>query len=804
MPSRTRALALLAQVAAAVLVTVAPPVRPAAAQSFRDDRDQMERREIRAVDFGGVKSVKLSDLKESLMTQPSACSGLLYTPFCLVSKSPYFYERHYFDELEFRRDVLRILVFYYRRGWRDARVDTVVTRTPDEIRIRFDVTEGAPTLVDTVVVAGLPQGVRRPRRSGAGRRNMLSPGEPLNTIKLDSLVVRIRESLLDRGYGNAVVEAPRIDEDSAARRARVTIATRPGPLTPIARIDVVRLTGDSTVSDETIRNSLTVKPGDLLRRRRVAESQRALYESGLFRSALIDTAVTTDAANGRTICAQQGSGSPPSQLTARAATDSTKNLVVCVIGGQLHDARVGVGFTTADFVAVQGAYNDNYWLGGPRRLSITGTVGNLGARQLNGRAPFFDIFSSIPENQQDDRFYRPTYQAGADVRWRWLGSPRNTFGTGIFASRRSSPGVFIDRSYGANAAFTRTLTPQLPVSATYRFELNRVEAGDIYFCVNFGVCDFQTIDALSGRQSLSPFALSSSVATTDDPLEPTTGYTGRLGFEHASKVTLSDYRYNRASADGATYFRLPFRRAILAVHAQIGYVRALGSTNAAVGVAGGGAVLHPSKRFYAGGSQSVRGFGENQLGPRVLTVDPNAIRGRDSDDATATCPATTASTLAACFAQRGDSITDENFAERPLGGTAVVAGNLEVRVPIAGPLIGAIFLDGALLGERSLGDFTNSTGAITPGFGVRYLSPVGPIRVDVGFRPKLQEALPVLTQVTDASGVRRLVDLTGGRGCTGSSTAADGCRLFPLRESDKAISRFLNRLTLHLSIGEAF
>jgi outer membrane protein assembly factor BamA len=802
---RTRAFATVALASAAVCLVPA-----AGAQNPKDDADQTERPEVRAVEFHGVRSVPLGDLRQSIATKASSCLSLLFRPICLFTKSPYFYERRYLDPLEFRRDVLRVLVFYYKRGWRDARVDTTVTRTGDEIRVRFDVVEGPPTLVDTVVVAGL-RGILRPPGRRRSDRRLIRPGEPLNLLRLDSAVLRIRTALLDRGYGNAAVDAPRVDEDTAAHRARVTIETRPGTLTPIARVDVVRLSGKADVSDETIRNSLRFEPGDLFRRGRIAESQRALYESGLFRSALIDTAVAPDAVTGRTVCSQQTSVSEATAAAAgavaaaRQPADTTKNVVVCVLEGTLHDARVGVGFTTADFFAVQGNYTDNYFLGGPRRLQVTAQVGNLGAQQLNGRKPFFDLFSNIPANQQDARYFAPTFQLGADVRQRWFLSPRNTFGGGVFAHRRSSPGVFVDRGYGSNVAFTRNLTPQLPVSATYRFEINRVEAGDVYFCVNFGTCDFQTIGALQGQQRLSPAALSGSVSTADDPLEPQRGWIGRAEYEHASRVTLSDYRFNRAFVSGATYLRLPVRRAVLALRGQAGWVRALESTNAAVGVSGGEPVLHPSRRFYAGGSQSVRGYGENQLGPRVLTIDPNRLRGRSvaSGDTSFAC-ASSAAALSACFAQRGDSLDDTDFVERPLGGTTLLLGSAEVRVPIWGPVLGAVFVDAAVLGERSLGDFANSTAAITPGFGVRYLSPVGPVRLDIGFRPKNPEALPVLTQLTDSTGGRLLVDLTGGKGCSGRSGAAEGCRRFPLREADGAVRRFLDRLTLHLSIGEAF
>src|SRR5690606_13013720 len=209
------------------------------------------------------------------------------------------------------------------------------------------------------------------------------------------------------------------------------------------------------------------------------------------------------------------------------------------------------------------------------------------------------------------------------VRQRWFQSPRNTIGAGVFSHRRSAPGVFVDHGFGANATFTREVADRTPLSATYRFEITRVEAGDVYFCVNYGVCDMSTIVALRGQQRLSPVALTLSTNHTDAPLSPTRGYRASAEAEHASAATVSDFRYNRLSLDVAGYLPLPFRRAVGAARLRAGWVRPLGTSIRGVdeGVLGS-SLLHPRKRFYAGGSQSVRGFGENQLGPRVLTIAP--------------------------------------------------------------------------------------------------------------------------------------------------------------------------------------
>jgi outer membrane protein insertion porin family/translocation and assembly module TamA len=251
---------------------------------------------------------------------------------------------------------------------------------------------------------------------------------------------------------------------------------------------------------------------------------------------------------------------------------------------------------------------------------------------------------------------------------------------------------------------------------------------------------------------------------------------------------------------------------VLALRGRLGYVRALSGTNARLGIertTGDAAeqLLHPRTRFYAGGSQSVRGFGENQLGPRVLTIDPNAIRGRvirnDNKDTTyASAPGCAPpGSIVTCYGARRDSVGDGNVIARPLGGTAIIEGNVELRIPITGPLVAAVFVDGALLGERSIGSIGNGTRAITPGVGVRYQSPVGPVRLDLGFRPSLREALPVITEEV-RDGVPQLVDLTAGQGCATATTV--GCRVFPREEAASFLNRLTRRLTLHVSIGEAF
>ena len=113
-------------------------------------------------------------------------------------------------------------------------------------------------------------------------------------------------------------------------------------------------------------------------------------------------------------------------------------------------------------------------------------------------------------------------------------------------------------------------------------------------------------------------------------------------------------------------------------------------------------------------------------------------------------------------------------------------GSIEARFPIWGQLSGAGFIDAGVVSQKTSPDLPRRKGAVTPGFGARYQSPVGPIRADIGLSPGGSESLPVITE-SIVNGQKTLVRLQQRR--TYAPTSGGG---------------FLNRLVLHLSIGEAF
>jgi outer membrane protein assembly factor BamA len=710
--------------------------------------------EVVKVAFEGNSLLSDSDLRGFIVTEATRCKSPVVYPLCRLH-IPFVESEREINIPEVGADIIRIRAQYYLRGYRSTTVDTLIVRRDDgAATVTFRIAEGEPLLIDSLAVLVSPP-VLQPARA----RSLVPvrSGQPVNLIMLDSARIRLRDELWRMGYADAVIG---IDTATAAAGTAVTIRVDPRWL---ARVSQIQVSGNAKVGSQTIRNSMFLGVGQPFRLSDMERSQRALYESGLF-----------------------------SRAELNVIGDSNKVIIVDVDEARLRLARFGAGVSTVEFLRVESQLTNFNWMGGARRVSVSAAVGNLLASQLNGKAIFLDALEGIDVQESD--YLSPTWRASGDLRIPWFLNPRNEVSLSAFAQRRSLPGVFIDRSLGFEGVFTREMLERLPVSVGYQFELTRVDAGDLYFCVNFGICDPPTIAALRSTRSLSPLTLSATFERTDNSLSATGGFTMRAAFEHASSLTLSDYRYNRLVFDATRFFRV-FENTVLGFHFRGGWVDALGGSQGtpASGDLGGG-ILHPRKRFFAGGSQSVRGFGEGQLGPRILTVPRDALvdAGCTVDSSTALCDAATIASH--------EALPDSLFASRPLGGNVLAEASMEIRVPIAGNLGAAFFMDGALVGEQGLSDLKQSTIAVTPGFGLRYRSMAGPIRLDLGYSPVVTDELPVVTEVIDGN-QRRIAPLF--------MTALDGGAPLPARRTFtppqvSGFFRFLSRFTLHMSIGEAF
>lgn len=734
---------------AALLFGAFLAVRPAAAQDPADDPTPL----IEDLEFEGLEAIKETELETTLHTDETRCRIFLLEPLCAITKNHLFEARRYLDREELKRDVLRIRVFYWLRGFRHARVDTTVVSSGRGVDVTFKITEGPPTLIDTVAVTQTrdPVSLADLRRWG-----LPSKGDRIDMTRLDSLRSHVRRKLWDEGRGNAEVHDTVRVIDTLSVALNVTID--PGPVT---RVDTVLVEGNEKVSDRTVRRLVAMREGDLYRRAELLEAQRRLFRSDLFRQMM---------------------------LTSPDSADSLKTIVVEVREAPMRSIQAGGGFNTVEFGQLLGNLTLYNFKGTARRVELRSAVGNLFAQQFYGKRFFGSAAPLGVGGEIDDAFLQPTWQASASMTQPWFFSTKNSIGVSVFSNRRSVPGIVIDRGTGGSATFTRTIKNNAPLSLTYRYERSRVDAGELYFCAGFGYCRDPIINALRTPNSLSPLVITLNADRTDDPLMPTTGYTARFDAEHASAITVSDWRYHRIEADVTPYLKMGNRTLVVRAHA--GWVKALESTLTSLGLgdSGAGILLHPRVRFYGGGARSVRGYAEGQLGPRVLTIDPSKL----------TTDADTSRGAACTLASLADASCDPNvassseFVPRPVGGNTLLEGTLEYRIALTPNLGGAVFVDAGRIGASEAQARVNSRTAITPGVGFRYLSPIGPVRLDLGWRPKRTEDLPVITQIREEDGTLRLVELNTMK------------RYDETEGHGGFLGAIASRLQLHLYIGEAY
>jgi outer membrane protein assembly factor BamA len=729
------------RLAATLFLLLAPGAAGAqAARPVLGLRDSMD---VATVVFEGDSAVSASDLRGVIFTRPSPCRLILFYPACkLFPTGQLFIDRRRTTPKALGEDITALRVYYWRRGYREAAVDTVVTPAPHgRVAITFRITEGEPTRVASLDIVQ-----RTPVLTAAELEyaSVLRPGDPFSLITLDTVVSRLRDLAWNHGHGDVRVDTT-VPRPDAARRVPVRIDVDPRWPT---RVGSVEFTGNVRLSDETLQRAMLLTPGAPYTRNAVLESERRLFQTPALARALVVVP-------------------PPG--------DSIKRVTVAVTETATQQASATLGFNTIDFgqAGVQLRHNA---LGSGRWLELRAVAGNLLGRQLNGRAIFREAVA--PGEPGADVFLRPTYQASATLTQPWIAGPRTSANVSLFAGRRSLPGVVVDENAGVSLGVVRELAVQLPVGLHYRMESTRVRGSAVYFCAGYGVCDAPTVATLSERQRLARVGASAWIDRSDDLEVPSRGYTAVADVEHASRATGSTFMHDRVAIDGSYYkpfgvkpesIEEPELPLVLALHGRTGWVRPNG-------------VLHPRARFYAGGMQSVRGFAENDLGPRVL-------QARRASLLAGGC---TGASIAS-----GDcdpsAVPSSDLFTRPTGGSTLVEGSVELRVPLSAQLGAVVFMDGAYVGTAGLAaPIARGAGAVTPGGGFRYRSPLGVLRLDLGLRPTGGQSLPVVVAVPDASGEERIVRLAREKVYS------------PLDPSPGFLRSIGRRLVVHFAMGQAF
>ncbi|HET7276307.1 MAG TPA: BamA/TamA family outer membrane protein [Longimicrobiaceae bacterium] len=633
---------------------------------------EFEGRTVAEVSFAGDLQLSEDSLRAITAVRPPDCSiSFIPNAICIFGM-----DRYRLDLTKLAGDVLRLQLHYRDHGFYGTRVEpSVDPQGSDEVTVRFAIAPGDRVILRELVVEGAEEIIDE---AAVAARLPLEVGKPFRRAGFLAAADSIQFELYRNGYAYADI-LRNYSIDTIADVAEARFVAIPGPL---VHVDTILVLGGDRLDRETVVGQLAVREGDVLQRTELNRSQRNLYQLNIISFASVELAADT----------LQVSDDPG------AAT-----VVVRIVEAPKYLANTSLGFGTIDCVRTAARGLDRNFMGGGRSLELTASLSKIGV----GTPTNWGLENGLCGALEDDPFSQEmNYRLAADFLQPRLFGTRNQLAANVQSERQSELQAFVRESTGGQVSLSREVGRGALVNTSLSVANGSTRASQAIFCVLFTACSEDDRQVLRDSRWSNVATLSASYDQTPQLLGVSSGYHLRGGLVWSSPALLSDDEYLSLFGEGVAY-RTIKPGWVLSGRLQLGEF-ITGSLGFEEGY------IPPERRFYAGGANSVRGFGRNALGPQAFVVQEN---------------------------DQGQP--DMNTLQRyPLGGTRVILGSIELRMPspiFSNHLRAAVFVDAGQLLATGLDvpgspfQSAESPIVVTPGVGVRITTPVGPIRLDVGF-----------------------------------------------------------------------
>ncbi len=548
-------------------------------------------KEVRALAFDGNHTFNDDELSTFVVATPSSFTRRHFRFFGAKRCYP-------LDGLG--QDVTTLKALYQNNGFYDTKVDTIVRPlSKSAVSITFRITEGRPLILDSLTIGGLGS---LPDSAAILRNLPLSVGGRFGTqllsTQVDSIVARLRNS----GYPNADVLRSAIYTNPSQHSASAVLQVVPGAFARFGAIAITsqnaRGDGPGQIDSAAVVRLLGFRSGQPYSDRAILDAQRNLYNLGAYRHVNI-------------------------QLdTTRQHADSLADVSVDLREDFLRQIDLTEGWGTLDCFRATSQYTDKNFFNDAQRLELTGRLSKIG------------YGTPLETSGTRNLCYRPTldkdsigsstlnYYAGATLSeptlfgYHWVPS------YSVYSERRGEYLAYLRATdIGLGASATRNISQATPLRLGYSLELGHTRAEPAVLCFVFNLCTEQQREQAERRQRLGIVSALLQRATTDNPVEPTSGYNAAFELRGSAPYFGSDTgeTFVKGTSDLAWY-RAIRRRTTLALRIRAGYIA--GGTSSSPGDA---RLPPPQERLFAGGATSVRGFGQNELGPLVYTLDNSAF-----------------------------------------------------------------------------------------------------------------------------------------------------------------------------------
>jgi outer membrane protein insertion porin family len=669
LPGRSLPRSAIAAVVA--LLTAIPGIARA-----QDTECDGRHREVLKLAFEGNASFKDDELATRINTTESSrlrrLVGIIGTRRCLPDEG-------------LKPDIENLRNFYKTYGFFQTTVDTVVNELrPDAVSVIFQVDEGKPVLVDTLVIAGLDSvpnraDVVRDLKLGVGRRYGIVP----LYADIDSITTRLRNS----GYPMADVVL-NISTHATELRAEVRLTFIPGPL---ARFGAVTVASADTaaklnIPPKVVAGLLGFSAGDRYSDRAVTTAQRNLYQTGAY--VAITTAIDT----------------------AGVSADSVVDVHVALREDLLRQVDSELGWGTVDCFRTNVQYTDKNLLSQAHHFELNGRLSKIGFASPTNWSGTRQLCQQL---KQDSAFSsRVNYYAGATVRQSTLFGARVSPAYSLYTERRGEWNAYLrTTNIGGLATVSTELRSNTPLRLGYSLEYGHTEAQPAVYCATFSLCDQESQRDKTAARTLAVASASMQRLRTDNAIDPRHGTVLRAEVRSSAPFIGSDatLKFAKGTIDAAWYRPLA-PRTVLALRFRAGIIGATG-----------GGFPPPQERLYAGGASTIRGFQQNQVGRQIYLVDTvTFVQVDDSTRIYSIIPGVSRQV-------RPGPI--------PVGGNSLLIANLELRLrdPFIPKILQySLFLDAGQVWTRQVGVASPGLSK-TPGVGARLFTPIGPIQVNLAY-----------------------------------------------------------------------
>lgn len=558
-----------------------------------------------------------------------------------------------YSEVYLRRDEESITNLYRENGFREVKVTHDIQDNfggkPGNLAVTIIVDEGPQWFVAKLELVG----VQQLDRDRIQETLSSAEGQPFSEFN----VAVDRDNILARyfteGFPDATFEwaSKQVTPNEVELRFEVKEGKR-------RFVRQVLTSGLETTRPDLVNRNIELGPGDPLSQIQMAETQKRLYDLGVF--ARVNMAI------------QNPEGETQNKYVLYEVEEAKRYTITTGFGAQI--ARIGGNQTSLADPGGQAGFSPQASFDVSRRnFRGLGHVVSLRSR------------ASALQRRVLANYLAPRIQNTPGLNLSFTALYEDTFDVRTFTLRRREASVQLSQRRSKD------------LTALYRFSYRRNAVSDLKV-------DPLLIPQLSQPVRVGILSLNLLQDRRDDPVESRRGIYNTVDLGLASQYFGSQADFGRFLVRNSTYRPLG-RKLVFARSTNFG---ALFPFNVPPGTEPT-AVIPIAEHLFGGGAFSHRGFAINQAGPRDQTT---------------------------------------GF---PLGGQALLFNNFELRFPLLGDNIGGVIFQDSGNVYSTLGDvsFSVQQGPVIDGntnfnymvhamgFGIRYRTPIGPVRVDVayGFNP---------------------------------------------------------------------